>query len=64
MFIVGRKYRTNPLSRTPGGFTVGILQEDGRKYYYNRVKNTKLFIAAAKKNGAKKGWVVGSDDTN
>ena len=62
MFIVDRRYRTNPLSKKPGGFTVGILREDGKKLYYPNVKNTKLFITKAVENGAVKGWVAKRDD--
>jgi hypothetical protein len=62
MFIVDRQYRVNPLSLKPGGYTVGILREDGKKLYYPNVKNSKMFIEAAIKNGAVQGWVAKRSD--
>jgi hypothetical protein len=38
-FLVGDEYRTNPLSVEPGGTTVTVIEADGSKMDYDKVKN-------------------------
>lgn len=43
-FRVARKWRTNPLSQTPGGFFVKVVYKDGSSRIYDNVKNVEAYI--------------------
>lgn len=47
---VGRKYRTNPASKTPGGVTVVVEFKNSRHNEYPDVKNPNAFIDAIWRN--------------
>ena len=42
-FIVGDKYRTNPLSHKPGGSTVKVFYEGGKSRIYDKIKNVEAY---------------------
>jgi len=58
-FICGLEYRTNYLSLQPGGFVIGVWNKKGRYVEQPNIKNPKMYIAKALKEGAKKAIIVG-----
>lgn len=64
---VADSYRTNPLSKVPGGFEVTILYEDGSSFVYDKVKKPGLYVQSLEVNGKNKNhgpivqvWVDGA----
>jgi hypothetical protein len=41
---VADQYRTNPMSLTPGGYTVMVEYKDGTVLFYDKVKNPNAYI--------------------
>jgi len=50
IFEVGNGFRTNPLSKTPGGSTVIVEMKNGQKLSYNNIKNTEAYIKRVTKS--------------
>ena len=46
-FKVGDKYRKNTLANVPGGVTVVVQLEDGKRLEYDRVKYPNSYIRKA-----------------
>lgn len=49
-FVVGDGYRTNPLSVTPGGVTVIVVESNGRVVEYPNIKKPYAYIKTIQKN--------------
>jgi hypothetical protein len=49
-FKVKNVYRENELSKTPGGYTVIVVEHSGRELEYPNVKNPAAYIRVAMKN--------------
>jgi hypothetical protein len=49
-FKVGKDYRTNPWSQTPGGVSIVVTYKDGKKLIYDNIKNPDAYIKKVKKN--------------
>ncbi len=61
-FKVGDKYRTNPLSFKPGGYTVVVELDNGRQFEYTKVKYPVTYIKTIKRNkNVRKVWIKDMD---
>lgn len=48
---VGDSFRTNPLSKQPGGSKVKVIHENGKIFIYDKIKSPQIYI----KNLSEKG---------
>lgn len=55
-YFVDDAHRTNHLSKTPGGSTVGVIDINGTRKYYDKIKYPEKFIRKALQNGAREAW--------
>ena len=57
--VVNPEFRVNPLSLTPGGSTVTVIEQDGKELVYSNVKNPQAYIDRVLKNNPDvKGFLV------
>ena len=57
--VVNPEFRVNPLSLTPGGSTVTVIEQDGTELVYSNVKNPQAYIDRVLKNNPDvKGFLV------
>lgn len=49
--LVGDGFRTNPLSKQPGGSKVKIIHENGKVFVYDKIKSPEYYIKNLNENG-------------
>jgi len=49
-FYVGDQFRTNPKSKTAGGYDVKVFLNDGSSKVYSRIKNPQAYIKTVMKD--------------
>jgi len=50
VLYVADKFRTNPLSLTPGGFTINVEYYSGNTFVYDKIKFPPAYIARVSPN--------------
>lgn len=48
---VDDKYRTNPLSHVPGGYTVTVVYSDGMRFIYDKIKKPGWYVKHIENEG-------------
>lgn len=52
------QFRTNPLSRQPGGHTVDVTYEDGLTLVYDKVKKPGAYVRSIEEKGHEHGKIL------
>lgn len=55
--IISDEHRTNELSLLPGGSVVKVIQNDGKVYVYDKIKDPARYIARMDTSKIKEIWV-------
>ena len=55
------KYRKNPLSLVPGGYTVTVTFQDGKRYIYDKVKRPSDYIRYISGKSTNHGSIISID---
>ena len=56
---VAQQYRTNPLSRKPGGYRIAVIMKSGFKMIYDRVKYPDSYAAAIHGDDVREVVIIG-----
>jgi hypothetical protein len=52
------KYRKNPLSLKPGGYTVAVTFQNGKRYLYDKIKRPNVYIRNISQKSTANGSIV------